>query len=184
MLRSGFTIKLGELGDSLESSKLRASVIQFGKKKKVLDQFSFSPDVLAAGESWKETGVGWESPVHQELWRPEEGGGSPRNGIRAIHLSRGLPSCMLYHPVSTQQQLPLLASRASQYHLSFWKTAAAAQPGNNTTSVLGAQFLGALITSKIASLSSSQNTARREGGGSHCSGTILHTVQTRQGQVK
>lgn len=151
MLRSGFTVELGELRDSLESSKLRASVIQFGKKKYALDQFPFSPDVLAAGESWKKRGVGWESPVHRELWRPEEGGGSPRNGIRAIHLSRGLPSCMLYHRVSTQQQLPLLASRASQYHLSCWKTAAASQPGNNTTSVPGAQFLGALITSKIAS---------------------------------
>lgn len=74
------------------------------------------------------------------------------NGIRAIHLLRGLPSsCMLYHLVNTSQQLPLLAHRASQYHLSCWKTAAVAQAENNTTSVLGAQILGALITGKIAS---------------------------------
>lgn len=41
MLRSGFTVELGELRDSLESSKLRASVIQFGKKKIRLGPVSF-----------------------------------------------------------------------------------------------------------------------------------------------
>lgn len=121
------------------------------EKKIRLGPVSFFSRCPGSWGKLEKRGVGWESPVHRELWRPEEGGGSPRNGIRAIHLSRGLPSCMLYHRVSTQQQLPLLASRASQYHLSCWKTAAASQPGNNTTSVPGAQFLGALITSKIAS---------------------------------
>lgn len=60
-LRNSFTIEVSELGDSLKSSRLRASVIQFGKNMSWIS-FLFSPDVLAAGGKLARKGVGWESP--------------------------------------------------------------------------------------------------------------------------
>lgn len=84
-------------------------------------------------------------------WGLRWGRRNSMNEIRAIKRLRCLPSCLLYHCVNTQQQLPFFANKDLQYLLSCWKTAAVAQPENNTASVLRAQFLSALITSKIAS---------------------------------
>lgn len=58
MLRSGFTVELGELRDSLESSKLRASVIQFGKKNTPWTSFLFLQMSWQLGKVGKKGGWG------------------------------------------------------------------------------------------------------------------------------
>jgi hypothetical protein len=64
------------------------------------------------------------------------------------------------------------------------KTAAVVQPENNTASVLCAQFLGALITFKIASLQFSEYRPEERRRLVLLYGSILHIVQTRQREVK
>lgn len=48
-------------------------------------------------------------------WGLKWGRRNSMNEIRTIKLLRYLASCLLYHCVNTQQQLPFLAKKASQY---------------------------------------------------------------------
>lgn len=132
----------------------------------VLDQLCFSPDVLAARESWKAKKQHLSIKNNGiEVWGEEEGiqwmKSEPLNSWGACP-----PACCSI--VSTHSNSCFsFPTRLHNMDLSWGKTAAVAQPENNTASVLRAQFLGALITSKIAS-PNSQNIPPREGGGLYC----------------